>query len=199
MKDRPPPHPLTTSTMAADDAGVRSPAADAERSEAVRRVAVALHHAAHPHRPQWLAAPARTAREAADALGVDVGQIAKSVVFRRLDDDRAVLVITSGDRRVDEGKLAARIGPVGRADAEFVKRHTGFSIGGVSPVGHVGSPLTLVDCELFRFVEIWAAAGHPNAVFRLAPAQLRSLVSAAVVADVTPGERCTALRAELTP
>ena len=170
-----------------------------ERSDAVRRVEAALADAGHPHRPQWLETSARTAREAADALGVDVGQIAKSVVFRRLADERAVLVITSGDRRVDEAKLAARVGPVGRADAEFVKRQTGFSIGGVSPVGHVDTPLTLIDCELFRFTEIWAAAGHPNAVFRLAPAQLRRLVPAAAVADVTPGERSPELQAELTP
>jgi prolyl-tRNA editing enzyme YbaK/EbsC (Cys-tRNA(Pro) deacylase) len=197
MNDRQMPGAVVAGSAGADS--VAGEAAATERSEAVRRVEAALRDAAHPHPPQWLEASARTAREAADALGVDVGQIAKSVVFRRLSDDRAVLVITSGDRRVDEAKLAARIGALGRADAEFVKRHTGFSIGGVSPVGHVGSPLTLIDCELFRFSEIWAAAGHPNAVFRLSPAQLRRLVLAAVVADVTPGERSTELRAELTP
>lgn len=108
---------------------------------------------------------ARTAREAADALGIAVGQIAKSIIFRRKSDDVAVLVVTSGDRRVDEKKVEALVGKVGRADAEFVKARTGFSIGGVSPVAHATPPVTLIDRELFRFDEIWAAAGHPHGVF----------------------------------
>jgi len=95
-----------------------------------------------------------------------------------------VLVITSGDRRVDEKKVAAITGPLGRADAEFVKARTGFSIGGVAPLAHAEPPLTLIDRELFRFAEIWAAAGHPNGVFRLAPAELERL-TAAPVCDVT--------------
>ncbi|MBN8487017.1 MAG: YbaK/EbsC family protein [Burkholderiales bacterium] len=137
----------------------------------------------HPHAPQWLSVPARTAQEAADALGVTVGQIAKSVVFRRKADDAAVLVITSGDRRVDEKKVTALVGPIGRADADFVKARTGYSIGGVSPVGHASEPVTLIDADLARFDEIWAAAGHPNGVFRLSFADLERL-TAAPVADV---------------
>ena len=74
---------------------------------------------------------ARTAQQAADALGVAVGQIAKSIIFRRLEDDVAVLVVTSGDRRVDEAKVAALVGPLGRANAAFVKERTGFSIGDI--------------------------------------------------------------------
>jgi len=77
--------------------------------------------------------PARTSQEAADSLGVAVGQIVKSVVFKRRSDERAVLVVTSGDRRVDEKKVEAMTEPLGRADAEFVKARTGFSIGGVAP------------------------------------------------------------------
>jgi prolyl-tRNA editing enzyme YbaK/EbsC (Cys-tRNA(Pro) deacylase) len=137
----------------------------------------------HPHVPQWLNVPARTAQEAADALGVTVGQIAKSVIFRRKADEAAVLVITSGDRRVDEKKVAALIGPIGRADADFVKARTGYSIGGVSPIGHASEPVTLIDADLARFDEIWAAAGHPNGVFRLSFADLERL-TAAPVADV---------------
>ena len=112
---------------------------------------------------------------------MQVGQIAKSVVFRRRSDDAAVLVVTSGDRRVDEKKVAAQVGPIGRADAEFVKRQTGFSIGGVSPVGHASQPVTLIDQDLQRFDVIWAAAGHPNGVFRLSPADLARLTGAPVV------------------
>jgi len=92
-------------------------------------------------------------------------------------------VVTSGDRRVDEKKVAALVGAVGRADADFVKAATGFSIGGVSPVAHASKPVTLIDRELFRFEEIWAAAGHPNGVFKLSPGQLEALTGAPV-ADV---------------
>ncbi|MCD8514744.1 MAG: YbaK/EbsC family protein [Burkholderiaceae bacterium] len=110
---------------------------------------------------------ARTAQQAADALGVALGQIAKSIIFRRLPDDAAVLVITSGDRRVDEHKVQALVcqagQSLGRASAEFVRARTGFAIGGVSPVGHAQPPVTLIDEELYRFDQIWAAAGHPMA------------------------------------
>lgn len=152
----------------------------AERPEAFRRVGAVLADAGHPHAPLWLDVAARTAQEAADALGVALGQIAKSVVFRRVADDVAVLVVTSGDRRVDEGKVAAIAGSLGRAGADFVKARTGFVIGGVSPVGHRERPLILIDRELHRFDLIWAAAGHPNGVFRLTPQQLEALTGAAV-------------------
>jgi prolyl-tRNA editing enzyme YbaK/EbsC (Cys-tRNA(Pro) deacylase) len=155
-----------------------------DRPEGFQRVARELAARGHPHAPLWLEVAARTSQEAADALGVQVGQIAKSVIFRRRADDAAVLVVTSSDRRVDEKKVAAQVGALGRADADFVKARTGFSIGGVSPVAHATPPVTLIDRELFRFGEIWAAAGHPNGVFRLSPAQLEALTGAPV-ADVT--------------
>ena len=151
--------------------------------EGVQRVAAALQAAGHPHGPVMLDDAARTAQQAADALGVGVGQIAKSIIFRRKDDDRAVLVITSGDRRVDEKKVAALVGKLSRADAEFVRTRTGFAIGGVSPVAHANPPVTLIDRELFRFEEIWAAAGHPHGVFRLQPQDLVTLTGAPV-ADI---------------
>jgi prolyl-tRNA editing enzyme YbaK/EbsC (Cys-tRNA(Pro) deacylase) len=156
------------------------------RPEGFRRVALALSEQGHPHPPVWLEVSARTSQEAADALGVSVGQIAKSVIFRRRSDAAAVLVVTSGDRRVDEKKVAAQVGALGRADADFVKARTGFTIGGVAPVAHASPPVTLIDRELFRFDEIWAAAGHPNGVFRLSPQQLEALTGAPVC-DVTPG------------
>jgi prolyl-tRNA editing enzyme YbaK/EbsC (Cys-tRNA(Pro) deacylase) len=156
-----------------------------QRPEGFRRVARTLAERGHPHAPVWLEVSARTSQEAADALGIEVGQIAKSVIFRRKSDDSAVLVVTSGDRRVDEKKIAAQVGAVGRADAEFVKARTGFTIGGVAPLAHTMPPVTLIDRELFRFEEIWAAAGHPNGVFRLSPQQLEALTGAPVC-DVTP-------------
>lgn len=151
--------------------------------EGVQRVARVLQAAGHAHPPVMLDDAARTAQQAADALGVSLGQIAKSIVFRRKADEVAVLVVTSGDRRVDEKKVEAMVGKLGRADADFVKSRTGFSIGGVSPVGHAQPPVVLVDRELFRFEEIWAAAGHPHGVFRLRPQDLERLTGAPV-ADV---------------
>ena len=149
-----------------------------ERPEGFRRVAQALAAAGHPHEPLWLEVAARTSQEAADARGVQLGQIAKSVVFRRKADDVAVLVVTSGDRRVDEKRVAAVTGPLARADADFVRARTGFVIGGVAPVAHLFPPVTLVDRELQRFDVLWAAAGHPNGVFRLTLVQLLALTGA---------------------
>jgi prolyl-tRNA editing enzyme YbaK/EbsC (Cys-tRNA(Pro) deacylase) len=158
---------------------------DIDRPEGFRRVALALLAAGHPHAPRWLDVAVRTSQEAADALGVAVGQIAKSVIFRRRTDDAAVLVVTSGDRRVDERRVAAITGALGRADADFVKARTGFTIGGVAPLAHAGPVVTLIDRELFRFAEIWAAAGHPNGVFMLSPIELVALTGAPVAEVVT--------------
>jgi len=148
------------------------------RAEGFERVTRWLSERGHAQAPVWLEVAARTSQEAADALGVALGQIAKSVVFRRQSDDQAVLVIASGDRRVDERKLAALAGAVGRADASFVKARTGFAIGGVSPVALAGAPFMLIDRELQRFDRLWAAAGHPNGVFCLSPADLSALTGA---------------------
>lgn len=153
----------------------------------VQRVAALLQAHAHPHAPVMMDDAARTAQQAADALGIALGQIAKSIIFRRKSDDVAVLVVTSGDRRVDEKKVAALVGPLGRADAAFVKARTGFSIGGVAPLAHVLPPVTLIDQELFRFDTIWAAAGHPNSMFQLSPQQLARLADAPV-ADVAQAQ-----------
>ena len=149
--------------------------------EGVQRVAAALQVAGHPHAPRMLDDACRTAQQAADALGIAVGQVAKSIIFRRKDDDAAVLVITSGDRRVDEKKVVALVGTIGRADAQFVKERTGFSIGGVSPVAHATPPVTLIDRDLLRFDVVWAAAGHPHGVFPLHPGDLQRLTGAPVV------------------
>jgi len=151
--------------------------------DGVQRVARFLQEHGHPHGPVMLDDAARTAQQAADALGIAVGQIAKSIIFRRKSDEAAVLVITSGDRRVDEKKVDAIVGKTGRADAGFVRGKTGYAIGGVPPVAHSTPTATLIDRELFRFAEVWAAAGHPHGVFKLAPADLQALTGAPV-ADV---------------
>ena len=154
--------------------------------ETVQRVARLLQSAGHPHTPQMLDDAARTAQQAADLLGIEVGQVAKSIIFKRKSDNVAVLVVASGDRRVDEKKVDAIVGKTGRADADFVKAATGFSIGGVSPFAHATEPVTLIDRELFRFQEIWAAAGHPHAAVKLSPAELEKLTGAPVADVVQP-------------
>ena len=152
--------------------------------EGVQRVAAVLQARGHAHAPVMLDDAARTAQQAADALGIAVGQIAKSIIFRRKSDDSAVLVVTSGDQRVDEKKVEALVCTdgkrLGRADAAFVKARTGFSIGGVSPLAHATLSVTLIDQSLFRFDEIWAAAGHPHAVFQLSPKELQWLTGAPI-------------------
>ena len=128
-------------------------------------------------------ASTRTAADAAAAIGCEVAQIAKSLIFRGATSGRAVLIIASGVDRVDEKKAAAAVGErIARADADFVREATGFSIGGVPPVGHKMPPITLIDESLMRFAEIWAAAGTPNAVFRLTPADLVEMTGGRAVA-----------------
>jgi len=122
----------------------------------------------------------RTAADAAAAIGCAVAEIAKSLLFRAASG-RPVLVAASGVNRVDEKKVAALLGEkIGRADADFVRLKTGFAIGGVPPVGHVELPVTLIDADLMAFETIWAAAGTPNAVFRLTPAALVRLTGGQV-------------------
>lgn len=149
--------------------------------ESVQRVVRFLQAQQHPHAPQMLDGAARTAQEAADQLGILLGQVAKSVIFKRKLDGVPVLVVAAGDRRVDEKKVAAIVGKIGRADAEYVKAQTGFSIGGVSPVAHLSKPVILIDNSLDRFDVLWAAAGHPHAVFPLSLSQLQGLTQAPVV------------------
>ena len=114
---------------------------------------------------------ARTAREAADAVGVSVGQIAKSLIFTA--NGSPILVIASGDNRVDERKLEALAGArIRRADPETVRQATGFSIGGVPPVGHATKLPTYIDRDLLRHPLIYAAGGVPECVFPLSPDEL---------------------------
>lgn len=131
-----------------------------------------------------LAASTRTAADAAAAIGCSVAQIAKSIVFRRLADGEPVLVVASGVNRIGEAKVAALSGSaIGKADAAYVRERTGFAIGGIPPFGHDAPIATLLDRKLLLQPEIWAAAGTPNAVFRLDPRDLVEL-SGGTLADV---------------
>ena len=148
------------------------------------RVQAALKAQGYGFEVREFPAGTRTSAQAAEAVGCSVSQIAKSLVFRAVETDRSVLVIASGANRVSEAKVAALIGePIGRADADFVRRKSGFAIGGVPPVAHSEAPLVLIDEELLAHDEIWAAAGTPNAVFRLGPDDLVAITGGRV-ADV---------------
>jgi prolyl-tRNA editing enzyme YbaK/EbsC (Cys-tRNA(Pro) deacylase) len=127
---------------------------------------------------------ARTSAEAAAAVGCAVAQIAKSLVFRARQSGRAVLVVASGANRVDEKKVAALLGePLGRAEPDFVREQTGYAIGGIPPLGHAHPLVTFVDRDLLAHERIWAAAGHPHAVFPLTPSELVAMTGGRV-ADV---------------
>lgn len=122
-----------------------------------------------------LPASTRSATEAAAAIGCQVEQIAKSIVFRGGTTDRPILVIAGGRDRVSEGKVQAALAePIYKADADFVRRRTGFAIGGVPPVGHSENITTLLDESLNRFDTVWAAAGTPHAVFKTTFAELKT-------------------------
>jgi prolyl-tRNA editing enzyme YbaK/EbsC (Cys-tRNA(Pro) deacylase) len=124
----------------------------------------------------------RTAAEAAEAVGSQLGQIVKSLVFRGEVSGRPVLILASGANRVNLESVAALVGePLWKADADYVRHQTGFAIGGVPPLGHSQALDAWIDEDLFQYAEIWAAAGTPNAVFRLAPADLLRMTGGRVV------------------
>lgn len=148
--------------------------------ESAQRVADLLAAIGHQQPIVMLAESGKTSAAAAAGLGCAVAAIAKSIVFRRLADDAPVMVVASGANRVDEHKVAAIVGPLGRADAKFVKQRIGYSIGGVCPIGHLGQTVMLIDADLLKLSSLWAAAGHPHAVFKLTPAQLLAMTGAPV-------------------
>jgi Cys-tRNA(Pro) deacylase len=124
----------------------------------------------------------RTSQEAADAIGCELGQIAKSLIFRGKTSHSPVCVIASGVNRVDEKKLKALLGEkVEKADADFVLQHTGYAIGGIPPVGHATPLRILVDEDLVRYETVWSAAGTPHAVFRLTSKELVMITRGEVV------------------
>lgn len=133
---------------------------------AVKRVIAALAEHGLTGEVHVLSDSARTAQEAASALGIEVGQIASSLIFK-LPDDSPLLIITSGRHRVDTELVAKNLGieKLGRVDADYVKEKSGFSIGGVAPIGWVSPATILIDQALNDYEAVWAAAGHPHAVY----------------------------------
>ena len=129
---------------------------------------------------------ARTAQEAADALGIKIGQVASSIVFK-LNDGSPLLVITSGRHRVDTALVAAKLGieKLHRVDADYVKSQSGFSIGGVSPVGWINPATILIDEALNDYEVVWAAAGHPHSVY---PTTFEELIRCTRAEPVFVGE-----------
>jgi prolyl-tRNA editing enzyme YbaK/EbsC (Cys-tRNA(Pro) deacylase) len=155
-----------------------------------RRVEQALRAAGIPAQVVQLPRSAHTAAAAAAAIGCLVEQIAKSLVFRRPDSNRPVLIVASGPNRVDEHLVSSYLdAPVVKADADFVRSITGFAIGGVPPLGHDVPLETIVDQDLLRFDAIWAAAGTPRTVFSIDPRQLVRATGARAlpVATSAPG------------
>ncbi|MFB0842688.1 YbaK/EbsC family protein [Paenibacillus oleatilyticus] len=146
---------------------------NSQLKESAQRVQDKLTDLGYPNRVVELPDSARTAQEAADAIGCEVAQIAKSIIFRLKPSNKPLLVVASGVNRVDEKLISSRIDDkLVKADADFVREHTGFVIGGVAPIGHPEPILTMIDEELFLYPTLWAAAGHPKAVFELTPDEL---------------------------
>lgn len=124
----------------------------------------------------------RTAKEAARAIGCSVAEIAKSIVFKTVRSGRAVLVVASGVNRIDEATIVSEVGEsIEKASSEFVREATGFAIGGVAPCGHARSLTIFIDRDLLNLDVLWAAAGTPNAVFRIEPEQLVQLTGGKVL------------------
>ncbi|MCB1494535.1 MAG: YbaK/EbsC family protein [Bauldia sp.] len=124
----------------------------------------------------------RTAEEAAEACGCTVGQIVKSLIFKGKDTDQAYLFLVSGTNRVNEKAVAKTIGEsIVRPDADFVRKATGFAIGGIPPFGHMVKLATFLDADLLQYETVWAAAGTPRAVFPVAPRQLRDTLVPTVI------------------
>ena len=146
---------------------------------AVKRVVAALQEHGCDGQIKVLSDSARTAAEAAAALGIEVGQIASSLIFK-LPDGSPLLIITSGRHRVDTDLVASNLGieRLGRVDADYVKEQSGFSIGGVAPIGWVSPATILIDQALNDYEVVWAAAGHPHAVYPTSFAELLAITSA---------------------
>ncbi len=153
-----------------------------ELSSSARKVKEALQDLGMSLDVIELPASTRTAIDAAQAVNCQLGQIVKSLVFKAKRSQRPVLVLASGQNRVDERLIEELIGePLGKADADFVRQHTGFVIGGVPPVAHLEKLETFIDEDLLTFPVLWAAAGTPHAVFQLIPLELVRITSGKVV------------------
>ena len=151
-------------------------------SASARRVQEVLERLGVASRVMEMSATTRSAQDAARAVGCEVGQIAKSLVFKGASSRKAILVVASGANRVNEKELSRLLGePVVKADADFVRQATGFAIGGVPPVGHPRPLKVFIDEDLFQYADIWAAAGTPQAVFKLTAQELQKITDGLVI------------------
>ncbi|HTK09569.1 MAG TPA: YbaK/EbsC family protein [Ktedonobacteraceae bacterium] len=151
-------------------------------SSSARKVQEALQAGGFASEVVELPDSTRTAKEAAQAIGCEVAQIVKSLIFRGKESDSPLLVVASGSNRVNERRLSELAGePIEKASAQFVRQHTGYAVGGVPPLAHNEPIRTFVDQDLLQYSEIWAAAGTPFAVFRLTPAELQTMTNGEVV------------------
>jgi len=150
-------------------------------SDAARRVQDALREGGFTNSVLELAVAVKTAAAAAEAVGCTPAQIVKSLVFQRVTSGAPVLVVASGANRVSEAKLEALLGePVRMGPPKFVREVTGYAIGGIPPVGHAQKLDTIVDAHLMTLDRLWAAAGHPNSLFALTPAELARMTGGRV-------------------
>ncbi len=151
-------------------------------SPSVQKVQEALNALGFSNEVMELQSTTRTSAEAAQAVGCQVGQIAKSIVFQARQTDKPILVIASGTNRINEKRVEELISePLGKANANYVRQRTGFVIGGVPPIGHLEKLDVFIDEDLLQYEEIWAAAGTPNAVFKLIPSDLIKMTEGRVV------------------
>ncbi len=151
-------------------------------SASAQKVQDALRARGFEYEVQESAQATRTAAEAARAVKCDVGQIAKSLVFRTGTTGRAILVITSGANTVNEWRIGVLLKEtLEKAPLAFVREHAGYSVGGIPPLGHAKPMETFIDEDLLRHESIWAAAGTPNALFRLASADLVPMTGGKVI------------------
>ncbi len=152
-------------------------------SASAGKVQEALSAGGYPCRVLEMEKSTRSAAEAAQAVGCHIGQIVKSLVFKGKKTKKAYLVVASGANRVNVKKLSETAEePMQMADADFVRKTTGFAVGGVPPLGHETPLETFIDADLFKHETLWAAAGTPNALFRLTPADLKAMTGGRVVA-----------------
>lgn len=150
-------------------------------SKSLKRVEAALAAAGLAADIREMQASTRTAAEAAAAVGCEVDQIVKSIIFRGEATGHVVLFLTAGGNRVDDARASAVAGqPLGKADADLIRAETGFAIGGVSPIGHLTPVTAYLDPRVLAFDTVWAAAGTPRHVFAIAPATLLKLTGASV-------------------
>ena len=155
---------------------------NASLSQSAKKVQEALSERGLALQVVELPASTRTAIEAAQAIGCQVEQIVKSLVFKTKRTNRPILVIASGINRVNERTIEILVAePLGKADADFVRQHTGFVIGGVPHVGHAEPLVTFIDADLLKYDELWAAAGTPHAVFKLSADDLLKITSGQVI------------------